>query len=549
MAFLIQKKSARNHIALIRNSTLFNETFYRKSYGINRYVNAEQHFYTSGWKMDFKPSPFFDTAFYLKTYDDVRNIGINPLIHYLLDGGPELRRPAQEFDAQSYCAAHPDYNQSGKTPAEHCIDLYGSYQWRGQPQSIPTRSEGAAETFRSVFDGNFYKSHNADVSESGMDPFEHFLNFGQFEYRDPSASFEAFFYHKKFAAKDGRGKSLVDTYHEQIQRIAPQTENAESIHADLEAHAAAATQSSLRLCVHAHCFYPELIKELIPGFQNLPPSAAIVITAVRAADAQFIRHALSRHRIGQSVEVRVVPNRGRDIAPFLVGCQDIWRDFDIVLHLHTKVSSHVYWGAEWRNYLFDQTLSSKKLVDWVLGTFSDNPTLGCLYPRNFYRIREFVNAEQNSHLIGAFMEVLGFSAGSATQPDYPAGSMAWYRTDALTRLVDALPNLDRFEDEEDQVDLTFAHALERILTLVVRASGYEVRNYITERRTRLVPAPGLPDRESSGSEPSKAWPRDTPRLARKPPVPVAPVNRLYNPGSLDVHWILPSFAQGALAGT
>ncbi|MGU3363156.1 glycosyltransferase [Methylobacterium sp. M6A4_1b] len=86
------------------------------------------------------------------------------------------------------------------------------------------------------------------------------------------------------------------------------------------------------------------------------------------------------------------------------------------------------------------------------------------------------------------------------------------------------------------------------MTLVVRASGYAVRNYMTERRERLIPVSGLPDRESSASWPATLWPRDTPRIARRPPLPVAPMSRLYNPEALDVHWVLPAFAQGGTGG-
>ena len=533
---------------MIRKSNLFNRKFYRSSYGIARYINAETHFHTIGWKKGFQPSPFFDTQFYLKSYRDVQEIGINPLIHYLLDGGPELRRPTEDFDPEAFCAAHPTLDVTTKTPAEQCVALYGSYRWRDGQAVSPTTSAAAEATFRSVFDADFYRSHYPDVTAADIDALQHFLHFGLFEFRDPSSGFESFFYHRTFAAQESRGRSLIDTYHAQVQRIVPQTASIESIAVDLRDRPAGTTGSALRLCVHAHCFYPELIKELIPGFHNLPSDAVVVITAVSAADAQFIARAMARHAVVQPTEVRVVPNRGRDIGPFLVGCQDIWRTCDVVLHLHTKVSTHVSWGEEWRHYLFDQTLGSKALVDWIRESFAVDPTLGCLYPRNFHRIRKYVNVEQNSAAISAFLDVLGLPAATGAQPDYPAGSMAWYRTAGLAPLADALTTLDRFETEADQVDLTFAHALERIMPLVVRASGYAVRNYVTERRDRLIPAPGLPDRESSRCSPATLWPRDTPRIARRPPLPLAPVSRLYNPDALDVHWIVPSFAQGGAGG-
>ncbi|WP_082559410.1 rhamnosyltransferase WsaF family glycosyltransferase [Methylobacterium sp. Leaf94] len=548
MSLFHKSKSFRRHVELIRRSVLFDKRFYRKSYGIGPYTSAEKHFYDIGWKTGFRPSPYFDTQFYLRTYQDVQEIGINPLIHYLLDGGSELRRPTDDFDPRAFYAAHPTLDLTAKTPAEHCVALYGSYRWRRRAEAPPATSAAAEATFKSVFDADFYRSHHPDVVDANIDPLQHFIHFGQFEYRDPSSAFESFYYRRTFAALESRGRSLIDTYHAQVQQIVPQTASAESIAVDLRDRATDTTGPALRLCVHAHCFYPELIKELIPGFHNLPPDARIVITAVSAADAQFIARAMHRHAVRQPTEVRVVPNRGRDIGPFLVGCQDVWRACDVVLHLHTKVSTHVSWGEEWRHYLFDQTLGSKALVDWVLERFAADPSLGCLYPRNFHRIREYVNVEQNSAAIDAFLAVLGLPAAAGAQPDYPAGSMAWYRTAGLATLADALTTLDRFEAEADQVDLTFAHALERIMPLVVRASGYAVRNYVTERRDRLIPVSGLPDRESSRCPPATLWPRDTPRIARRPPLPVAPVSRLYNPDALDVHWIVPSFAQGGAGG-
>ncbi|KQO73991.1 hypothetical protein ASF20_01340 [Methylobacterium sp. Leaf88] len=496
--------------------------------------------------MGFNPSPFFDTSFYLSAYRDVQEFGINPLIHYLLDGGPELRRPSDDFDVQAFIAAHPTLHVTKKTPAEHCVELYGNYHWRDRSAPRLTTSNAALATFRSVFNADFYVSHNPDVAAANIDPLQHFIHNGQFEHRDPASGFDSDFYYRTVVRQGGHAKSLVDTYHEQVQHTVPQTANAESLSIDLSRRPAEAP--ALRLCVHAHCFYPELIKELIPGFRNLPANATLVLTAVSSADAQFIARALARHSVTQPTEIRVVPNRGRDIAPFLVGCQDLWRAFDIVLHLHTKVSTHVSWGEEWRHYLFDQTLGSKALVDWVLESFATDQMLGCLYPRNFYRIREYVNAEQNSRAIGDFLATLGLPADAGVQPDYPAGSMAWYRTASLAQIANALTTLDRFEEEADQVDLTLAHALERIMTLVVRASGYAVRNYMTERRERLIPVLGLPDRESSTATAATLWPRDTPRIARCPPLPVAPVNRLYNPKALDVHWVLPAFAQGGAGG-
>lgn len=48
-------------------------------------------------------------------------------------------------------------------------------------------------------------------------------------------------------------------------------------------------ENELTLCVHVHCYYPELISEAIAGFRNLPAASTIVITTTSEADGEFIK--------------------------------------------------------------------------------------------------------------------------------------------------------------------------------------------------------------------------------------------------------------------
>ncbi|MCJ2027831.1 glycosyltransferase [Methylobacterium sp. J-043] len=543
------KKTNKRNISIVGNSILFDAEYYRLTYGVKRYRNAAKHFCDIGWKMGFNPSQHFNTSYYIKSYKDVASNNVNPLVHYLKHGGKEMRRPSDKFDVQSYCAAHPEAMESGKTPAEHCLATYGNYHWR-RDLDVSDASPGAADNFLPYFDKEFYLSHNLDVAQDGIDPFLHYIEFGQYESRDPSPNFDTFYVRKELK-KAGKISQNIINEHANIAKLQPaKLCNAEAVLFDINDGQPAVKQRvhNLSLCVHVHCFYPELIAELIPGFNNLPIGSAVVVTVTKQADKEFIQNCLANFKGGYDLHVRVVPNRGRDIAPFLIGSRDIWEKYDIVLHLHTKRSTHVYWGDEWRRYLYDQILGSHQLVDNVISYFEQNNTLGCLYPRNFYRIKEFVDVENNMSRIKNFLESVNCGNGPLVQPDYPAGSMAWYRTKALSGLLKNPRDIDRFEEESGQVDLTFAHALERILTLVTRGSGFEVRNYITQIRKRLVPIEGLPIRESSAEKNSSLWPRDTPKIAQNPPAAVKPINLTFNPEQLDIHWILPAFSQAGAGG-
>ncbi|UGB24886.1 glycosyltransferase [Methylorubrum sp. B1-46] len=543
-------KSKRKKLSLLKGTCLLDSEYYRANYGIGPYTSAEKHFLEIGWKLGFNPSPFFNTRYYLKLYNDVAQKKMNPLVHYLTNGGRELRRPSDDFDVQAYLAAHPTFSDSDKTPAEHCIITYGSFDWRAQQPHLPKVSNAAVNAFVRFFDPDYYISHNDDVAASGTDPLTHFVNHGQYEYRDPAPNFDTFYVQKFLKSALETQDSLINLLHKFDDVNSIKLQNDEAI--QLDEAGATSTQSTIdnepTLCVHVHCYYPELISEMIAGFRSLPAASTIVITTTSAADSEFIKNCLIKFRVEQQSIVRVVTNRGRDIAPFLIGCRDIWGKFDLVLHLHTKRSTHVYWGDDWRRYLLDQTLGSKQLVDKIIATFKFKPELGCLYPRNYYRIREFVAIENNKSSIRNHFRAVDLEGDATIQADYPAGSMAWYRTRSLSRLFDREITLQHFEDENHQVDLTFAHALERILPITVRKSGFQVRNYSTRFRQKLIPVDGVPSREVTEAVSASDWLRDSPRIARRAPVSYESLSSSFNRGRLDIQWILPSFSQAGAGG-
>jgi hypothetical protein len=77
---------------LVRDSGLFDASWYRRqSPGAKLFPNPVIHYALVGWKARLNPSPAFDTAFYWDSYRDVRQLGANPLVHYLLHGQKEGR--------------------------------------------------------------------------------------------------------------------------------------------------------------------------------------------------------------------------------------------------------------------------------------------------------------------------------------------------------------------------------------------------------------------------------------------------------------------------
>ena len=77
---------------LVKDSGLFDASWYRQqSMAAKLFPDPVIHYALAGWKQRLNPSARFDTAFYWDSYRDVRQLGANPLVHYLLHGLKEGR--------------------------------------------------------------------------------------------------------------------------------------------------------------------------------------------------------------------------------------------------------------------------------------------------------------------------------------------------------------------------------------------------------------------------------------------------------------------------
>jgi glycosyltransferase involved in cell wall biosynthesis/predicted HAD superfamily hydrolase len=78
----------------IKASGLFDEDFYRELYPDMRSSGADLllHYCTHGWREKRNPNEEFNTSYYLRTYKDVQDLGINPFAHWIVSGVYEGRK-------------------------------------------------------------------------------------------------------------------------------------------------------------------------------------------------------------------------------------------------------------------------------------------------------------------------------------------------------------------------------------------------------------------------------------------------------------------------
>jgi lipopolysaccharide biosynthesis protein len=230
----------------------------------------------------------------------------------------------------------------------------------------------------------------------------------------------------------------------------------------------------------AHVFYPDLFGEILASHRTLPECAALIVTAPQEKLAEI----RSLCPPGVDLRLHAAPNRGRDVAPFLMLLNaGVLDPFDTVLKLHTKKSPHLLFGGLRRRMLYLSLAGERSNVARILSHFARS-NAGLVGMRSLFRSRpSFWMANRN--------RVTALCARMTPPADpklaFFEGTMFWVRVSALAPLRSAAIAESEFEAEAGQLDGTLHHALERAFSLSAMAAGYDVRDL---QGRRLGPAEG-----------------------------------------------------------
>ena len=239
-----------------------------------------------------------------------------------------------------------------------------------------------------------------------------------------------------------------------------------------------------------HAFYPDVLTPLLSRLRNVPGRVDLFLST----DTEEKRVAIAAATADWpgAVDIRIFPNRGRDIAAKFVGFRDVYDRYEIFLHLHTKRSPHGGTPlARWRDYLLDNLIGSPEIAGSILHLFED-PKIGVVFPQHLFEIRGILNWGYDYDLARGLMQRIGVAIDKNLVLEFPSGSMFWGRSAAIRPLLDARLRFEDFPDEAGQVDGTLAHAIERVVLMCAEAGGYEwlkvVRPDLYPLRNTVLPA-------------------------------------------------------------
>ena len=239
----------------------------------------------------------------------------------------------------------------------------------------------------------------------------------------------------------------------------------------LSSRVGASSPRSSQIAVVVHVYYLDLWLELAEQIAQIPAPFDLYVTIAEQNGVQAFADRIKTEY--PHADVRVVPNRGRDILPFVSLLNSGALDrYPLICKLHTKRSPHRKDGDYWRGKLVFGLLGSAENVKDILRGFNANPKLGLVVANG-----EIYEGERGWRSNRARCQELTESLGLRLN-DYPArfagGSIFWSRGSALKPLKTLALSADAFEPEDGAVDGTTAHAIERLFSIFAMAEGFSV---------------------------------------------------------------------------
>lgn len=229
------------------------------------------------------------------------------------------------------------------------------------------------------------------------------------------------------------------------------------------------------LGVFLHIYYEDIIGEMLDCLRNIPETAQIHISTDTEAKQKSIVARFEKEGWGSRTEIRVCPNVGWDIAPFIVGFADRIPQYSLLLRLHSKRSTQYSRsiGESWRKMLFTSLAGTPDRVKTILQAFEHDPGLGMVCPPIASHYAGSVNFGSNLPLMKFLLRQYDIDILPDTELDFPMGSMFWCRPQVLTPWLDKHFYYEDFTPTiKKERDGSLAHALERLFFFGCGISGY-----------------------------------------------------------------------------
>lgn len=220
------------------------------------------------------------------------------------------------------------------------------------------------------------------------------------------------------------------------------------------------------VALHIHAYYVDMLPQLVERIEANRLRPDLFVSVRDATDAATAKQILCAYPA--KVTIRTVPNRGRDIGPFLTEFgAELVQAYRYIGHIHTKQSLHVVERdavTAWQSFLLEAMMGSEhsgNMMDACVSHLVLHSDTSIIYPDD----PKVLGWDGNR----PFAQLLAEAMQLGPLPDafnFPAGTMFWLRNDLLRHFVDLGLQWEDYPQEPVGKDGTMLHALERLFGAV-----------------------------------------------------------------------------------
>lgn len=243
----------------------------------------------------------------------------------------------------------------------------------------------------------------------------------------------------------------------------------------LDAAGAAATAheklGDLKIGVHLHLYHLDMLEEFATALKRIPVEFDLFVSVPKGSSTDVIAQELTRKipTLGK-VAVEEVPNRGRDIAPFIIQFGERLLAYDVIAHFHSKKTPHEAQLRAWRRDILELLLGSEEgrpsqIAAILLLLKSSQAKIVFAEGQNIY-IKDRSGWSANFEVARWLLEThTTLAIEDFPTVEFPEGSMFWARSACLKDFLTLPLRYTDFPKEPIAADGTLAHALERLILI------------------------------------------------------------------------------------
>ena len=132
-------------------------------------------------------------------------------------------------------------------------------------------------------------------------------------------------------------------------------------------------------------------------------------------------------------------------------------------------------GNYWRQYIYENSLGNKNIIQQILSDFESHKKLGIIYPDHYYQIINLttISTPKDLHYINIIFNILfpKIKIRPVNINNFPSGNMFCARTSAIYQIFNE-HIIKLCPEELGQNDGTLLHAIERFWPYLVKINGF-----------------------------------------------------------------------------